>query len=181
MMSKILLGFKVFFNFLSSQIKSDDIPPKWNWMMLITQKWGKPIKVLKCQHRFCLNCLAASFLSGKNGEESQCPACKVNTLKTDISPSFDLLSLHNLLSVSVALIQKPRYVLRKRCFEFMQQIYRGTPMPNCDFNKVALQIEITLQQECSPINLLRIFGTPLTKNTSGQLLLKIQYNTCRKM
>ena len=25
-MSKILLGFKVFFNFLSSQIKSDDIP-----------------------------------------------------------------------------------------------------------------------------------------------------------
>ena len=28
MMSNILLGFKVFFNFLSSQIKSDDIPPK---------------------------------------------------------------------------------------------------------------------------------------------------------
>ena len=26
MMSNILLGFKVFFNFLSSQIKSDDIP-----------------------------------------------------------------------------------------------------------------------------------------------------------
>ena len=54
---------------------------KWKWMMLITQKWGKPIKVLKCKHRFCLNCLAACFLSGKNEEESQCPACKMNTLK----------------------------------------------------------------------------------------------------
>ena len=28
MMSNILLGFKVFFNFLSFQIKSDDIPPE---------------------------------------------------------------------------------------------------------------------------------------------------------
>ena len=51
-------------------------------------------------------------------------------------------------------------------------------MPKCDFNKVALQIEITLRQECSPINLLHIFGTPFTKNTSGRLLLKIQCNTC---
>ena len=150
-------------------------------MMLITQKWGKPIKMLKCQHRFCLNCLAASFLSGKNGEESQCPACKVNTLKAGISPSFDLLSLHNPLNASVALIQVIIHLSPERCFEFMQQIYRRTPMPNCDFNKVALQIEITLRQECSPINLLHIFGTPFTKNTSWQLLLKIQYNTCSKM
>ena len=80
---------------------------KWNWMMLITQKWGKPIKVLKCEHRFCLNCLAAWIFSWKNEEESQCPACKVNTLKADISPSFDLqtlLSLFNPLSASIALI-----------------------------------------------------------------------------
>ena len=28
--------------------------------------------------------------------------------------------------------------LTKRSFENMQQIYRRTPMPNCDFNKVAL-------------------------------------------
>ena len=28
MMSKILLGFKVLSNYLSSQIKSDDIPPE---------------------------------------------------------------------------------------------------------------------------------------------------------
>ena len=47
------------------------------------------------------------YLSGKNEEESQCPACKVNTLKADISPSFDLqtlLSLFNPLSASIALI-----------------------------------------------------------------------------
>ena len=76
-------------------------------MMSVTLKWGKSIKVLKCEHRVCLNCLAACFLSGKNEEESQFPACKVNTLKSDISPSFDLqtlLSLLNPLSASVALI-----------------------------------------------------------------------------
>ena len=32
-----------------------------------------------------------------------------------------------------------RGVLRKRCSEKMQKIYR-TPMPKCDFNKVALQV-----------------------------------------
>ena len=68
-------------------------------MMLITQKLGKPIKVLKFKHRFCLNCLAACFLSGKNEEESQCPACKMNNLKTDISPSSDLPTLLSLLKI----------------------------------------------------------------------------------
>ena len=32
--------------------------------------------------------------------------------------------------------QPSRGVLRKRCSEKMQQIYRRTPMPKCDFNKV---------------------------------------------
>ena len=31
-----------------------------------------------------------------------------------------------------------RGVLRKKCSEIMQQIYRRTPMSNCDFNKVTL-------------------------------------------
>ena len=35
--------------------------------------------------------------------------------------------------------QPPRGVLRKKCSENMQQIYRGTPMPKRDFNKVAKQ------------------------------------------
>ena len=55
--------------------------------MLITQKWGKSVKVLKCEHKFCLNFLTACFLTGKNEEESQGPACKMNTLKEDISLS----------------------------------------------------------------------------------------------
>ena len=33
--------------------------------------------------------------------------------------------------------QSSRGVLGKRCSENMQQIYRRTPMPKCDFNKVA--------------------------------------------
>ena len=72
---------------------------KRNWMMLITQKWGKSIRMLKCEHRFCLNCLTACFLSGKNEEESQCPACKINTLKAGISPSYDLQTQLPLLKI----------------------------------------------------------------------------------
>ena len=36
--------------------------------------------------------------------------------------------------------QSPRGVLKKRYSENMQQIYRRTPMPKCDFNKVAKQL-----------------------------------------
>ena len=36
--------------------------------------------------------------------------------------------------------QPPRGVLKKRCSENMQQIYRRTLMPKCDFNKAALQL-----------------------------------------
>ena len=31
-------------------------------------------------------------------------------------------------------------ILRKRCSENMQQVYRRTPMPKCDFDKVVLQL-----------------------------------------
>ena len=36
--------------------------------------------------------------------------------------------------------QSSKGVLRKRCSENMQQIYRRTSLPNCDFSKVALQL-----------------------------------------
>ena len=49
-------------------------------------------------------------------------------------------------------------------------------MLRCDFNKVALQIEILLRQGYSPLNLLHIFGIHFTKNISGRLLLKMQCN-----
>ena len=35
--------------------------------------------------------------------------------------------------------QPPRGVLSKKYSENMQHIYRRTPMPKCDFNKVALR------------------------------------------
>ena len=40
--------------------------------------------------------------------------------------------------------QPSRGVLRKRCSENMQQIYRRTSMPKCDFNKVALNYAANL-------------------------------------
>ena len=36
--------------------------------------------------------------------------------------------------------QPSRGVLRKRCSENIQQIYKGTLMPKCDFNKIAKQL-----------------------------------------
>ena len=36
--------------------------------------------------------------------------------------------------------QPPGDVLEKKCSENMQQLYRRSPMPKCDFNKVAKQI-----------------------------------------
>ena len=62
--------------------------------------------------------------------------------------------------------QSSRGVLKKRCAENMQQICRRTPMPKCDFNKVALQYG------CYLVNLLHIFRTPSSSKTSGWLLLK---------
>ena len=65
--------------------------------------------------------------------------------------------------------QPSRGILMKSCFENMQQIYRRTSMPKCDFSKVA--IEMTLWHVCSPVNLLHIFRTPFPKKTLGRLLL----------
>ena len=53
-------------------------------------------------------------------------------------------------------------VLRKRCSEIMQQICRRTPMPKRDFNEVAKKMHT--------------FRTPLPKNTSGGLFLKLTFN-----
>ena len=46
----------------------------------------------------------------------------------------------NELSDKVCQKQPSRGVLKKRCSENMQQIYRRKPMPNCDFNKTAKQL-----------------------------------------
>ena len=44
-------------------------------------------------------------------------------------------------------------------------------MPKCDFNKV----ELTPRHEFYPVNLLQIFRTPFLKNTSGRLLMKLDF------
>ena len=67
----------------------------------------------------------------------------------------------------------PEVFLPKRCSKNMQQIYRRTPTPKCDFNSNF--IEITLRHGYSPVNFLHIFRTPFLKNTSGRLLLGISY------
>ena len=53
--------------------------------------------------------------------------------------------------------QHSRCVLKKRYSEYMQQIYRRTPMPKYDFNKIALRCK------SSPVNLLCTFKTPFLK------------------
>ena len=103
MLLKILLGFKVLLNFRSYRIKSDDIPPEVKLDDVNNTEMRKANKSVKMWTQI----LFKLFLSAKNEEEWQCPVCKVNTLKADISPSLDLetlLSLLNPLSASVALI-----------------------------------------------------------------------------
>ena len=68
----------------------------------------KPIKVLQCKHKFCLNFVAA-FLSGKTEEELQCPACKIDILKVGISPSSDLQILLPLLKTQCKTCSKKNY------------------------------------------------------------------------
>ena len=58
--------------------------------------------------------------------------------------------------------------------ENMQQIYRRTPMPKCDFNKVECNFIAYLQLSIiSPVNLLHIFRTPCPMNSSEWLLVML--------
>ena len=69
------------------------------------------------------------------------------------------------VSVSFCWKQPSSGVLRKKCSENMQLIYGLYVKLQSNF------IEITLQHECSPVNLLHIFRAPFFRNTSGGLLL----------
>ena len=64
--------------------------------------------------------------------------------------------------------QPPRGVPRNWCSENMQQIYRRTPMPKCDFNKVALQ----LYWNYTSAWLFSCKFLVYFQNTFGRLLLK---------
>ena len=77
-------------------------------------------------------------------------------VKTNLEENNNLRSNHP---------EKGALKICKRCSENMQQIYRRIPMLKSHF------IEITVRHGCSPVNLLHIFRTPFSKNTSGRLLL----------
>ena len=86
--------------------------------------------------------------------------------KKHIAVSYDKIASKRLYQK-----QPSRCVLKKRCPENMQQRYRRTHMPKCVINVLCSFIEIILQHECSPLNLLHIFRTTFFKNSSGRLLL----------
>ena len=88
-----------FLNFLSSQIKSDDIPTEVKLDDVNNTEMGKANKSVKMRTGILLTLSRSMFLSGKNEEESQFPACKINTFKADISPSSDLQTLLSLLKM----------------------------------------------------------------------------------
>ena len=63
----------------------------------------------------------------------------------------------------------------------MQQIYRRTPMPKCNFNIVVKQLYWNRTSVwCSTANLLHIFRIPFLKNTSRRLLLHYLLDTQSK-
>ena len=64
---------------------------------------------------------------------------------------------------TISKIIPSRGVLIKRYSKNMHQICRGTPMANCDFNKI---------HGCSPANVLRIFRTSFHKNTYREILFQ---------
>ena len=59
----------------------------------------KANKSVKMQRHILFKLFGSSFLSGNNEEESQCPACEINTLKAGISLSPDLQTLLSLLKI----------------------------------------------------------------------------------
>ena len=86
----------------------------------------------------------------------KCSECRVKEMrksKADLETKLKLLgsSLYNDACVfeynqcKKQQKQPPSGVPRKRCSENMQEMYRRTPMPKCDFNKVA----VALSHGCS--------------------------------
>ena len=68
--------------------------------------------------------------------------------------------------------QPSRGVPRKRYSEYMQQIFRRTPMPKFDFNKSSQQLYWNHTSAwVFSSNLLHVFRKPFTNNNSKRLLL----------
>ena len=93
------------------------------------------------------NCCHVSFNSGQNeyfftscyrGLKSYLQRFAVYFTKLFNGKSMFRMQLQDYFKAMTLQKQLSRGVLRKRCSENMQQIYRRTPMPKSNFNKVVL-------------------------------------------
>ena len=81
-----------------------------------------------------------------------------------------------MLSLDAYLRKQPSIgVLIKRCFENMPQIYRRTPMPNRDFNKIAFQLYRSHTAWLFSFKFAAYFQNFFSKNASGGVLLCLEY------
>ena len=89
--------------------------------------------------------------------------------------SFSILGIKFHVTFGESYLKQPsRGGLKKLCSENMQQIYRRTSMPECDFNKVASKL---YQNHTSAwvfsCKFATFFRTTFYNNTSGGLLVNL--------
>ena len=91
---------------------------------------------------------------------------KISHLFITSRPVHWVTNVHKKIKVKLKVYTEvvSKGVPRKRCFERMQQIYRRN-------------LQIVLRHGCSPVNLLHIFRTPFSRNTSGWLHLSSTLST----
>ena len=87
------------FNFISSQIKSDDILPEVKLDDVNNTEMGKASKSVKMRTQILFKISGSMSFKWKKEEESQGPACKINTLKAGINPSSALPTMLSLLKI----------------------------------------------------------------------------------
>ena len=79
-----------------------------------------------------------SYLMNSNNKKTRSPEDDVDGIDGGKWDSiFSFIKITIVVKVTNIQKQPSRGVLRKSCSENMQEIYRRTPMPKCDFNKVA--------------------------------------------
>ena len=74
---------------------------------------------------------------------NKCEKKLVKVMTKSANGNLNILSIlfRGLFKILLNIKKQPsRGVLKKRCSENIQQIYRRTPMSKCDFNKVAKQL-----------------------------------------
>ena len=114
--------------------------------------------------------MTAHFFAKKIYFKKKCPPwfMKIHICSKLLKWTEFTLSFSTLAQWKLSHKQPFRRVLGKMCSENMQQTYRRTPMPKCDFNRAAKQL---FWNHTSPANLQYIFRRAFPKNTSGGLPL----------